>query len=405
MVDRQRVDPVTLGQRLSEARKESGRTQQQAAEHLGCSRPILIAIEKGTRPARPEEIVKLATFYGRPVHELVRPGEPAVALEPHLRAAVDTTRTDVTEVNEAVKVLERFAEDYRELERLTQSPMVFNYLPEYPIPTNVNLVTFAEDVATRERSRLFLGDQPILDLRGLLEAEVGVRVFFGPMPSSIAGMYAFVVDLGYCILINRKHPRERQRASLAHEYGHFLCSRHKPGIDYLTGSSHKPPVERFAEVFAMSFLMPQSGVSKQFHEIVHSRGDFQVADLCRLSSFYFVSVHAMALRLEDLGLIDKGTWNHLVEKGFRPAAAKESMELPTPSAESDEPYPERYKYLAVQAFQEETISEGQLAHFLRCDRVTAREIVEECLSRLEVDSGGNLDLLQLRFRDSLLKQS
>lgn len=405
MIDGSRVAPATLGQRLAEARKEAGRTQQQAAEHLGCSRPILIAIEKGTRPARPDEVVRLATLYGRSVHELVRPGEPAVALEPHLRAAVDTTRTDVAEVNEAVKVLERFAEDYRELERITHSPMVFNYLPEYPIRSNVKLVAFAEDVAARERSRLLLGDQPILDLRGLLETEVGVRVFFGPMPSSIAGMYAFVVDLGYCILINRKHPRQRQRASLAHEYGHFLCSRHKPGIDYLTGSSHKPAVERFAEVFAMSFLMPQSGVRKQFHEVVESRRDFQVADLCRLSSCYFVSVHAMALRLEDLGLIDKGAWNHLVERGFRAVAAKESIGLAATSTGSEEPYPERYKYLAVQAFQEEKISEGQLAHFLRCDRVTAREIVEECLSRFEVDSDGNLDLLQLRFRESLLKQS
>jgi len=146
-------------------------------------------------------------------------------------------------------------------------------------------------------------------------------------------------------------------------------------------------------------------VKKQFHEIVQSRGDFQVADLCRLSSFYFVSVQAMTLRLEDIALIDKGTWSYLAERRFRPAAAKESVESAAGPTEPDEPYPERYKYLAVEAYLDEKISEGQLAHFLRCDRVSAREIVENCLSRVDVDSDGNPDQLQLRFRDSLLKQS
>src|SRR6266478_4496014 len=81
------TDPRLLGRRLAEARKARDVTQEEAAKHLGCSRPTLIAIEKGERPAKPEEIVKLAAFYGRPVHELVRPGEPVADLQPHLRAA------------------------------------------------------------------------------------------------------------------------------------------------------------------------------------------------------------------------------------------------------------------------------------------------------------------------------
>jgi Zn-dependent peptidase ImmA (M78 family)/DNA-binding XRE family transcriptional regulator len=405
MAERKQLNPAVLGQRLAEARKQAGHTQQEAAEQLDCSRPTLNAIEKGTRAASAEEIVKLAAYYGRSVHDLVRPGEPAVALEPHLRAAVDATRADADEVNQAIKVLERFAEDYQELERLTHSRLAFNYLPEYQLPESANLITLAENVAARERARLLLGDQPVLNLRYLLEAEVGVRVFYGPLPSAIAGMYASVQDLGYCILINVKHPSERRRASLAHEYAHFLVSRHRPGIDYLSGSSRRPPIERFADLFAMSFLIPQSGVTKQFHEIVDSRGDFQVADLCRLSGFYFVSVQALALRLEGLGLIPKGTWDYLVEKGLRPTAAREAAGVKIDINESDQPYPERYKYLAVQAFQEEKISEGQLASFLRCDRVTAREIVEDCQGRLELDAEGNPDLLQLRFEESMLKHS
>ena len=120
------TDPTVVGQRLREARKECGRTQEEAARHLGCSRPTLIAIEKGTRLAQADEIMKLAELYGRRVHELVRPGAPAVALAPHLRAAVDPTLRDKGKLDDAVRILERYAEDYRELERLLGAPLTVN---------------------------------------------------------------------------------------------------------------------------------------------------------------------------------------------------------------------------------------------------------------------------------------
>ena len=68
------LDPRILGQRISEARKSRGKTQEEVAEFLGYSRPTYIAIEKGERTAKPDEIIKLASFFGRKVNELVRPG-------------------------------------------------------------------------------------------------------------------------------------------------------------------------------------------------------------------------------------------------------------------------------------------------------------------------------------------
>ena len=78
------LDPRILGQRIAEARKARGKTQEEVADFLGCSRPTYIAIEKGDRLAKSEEIVKLASFLGRKVHELVRPdragrGPPAAS--------------------------------------------------------------------------------------------------------------------------------------------------------------------------------------------------------------------------------------------------------------------------------------------------------------------------------------
>lgn len=401
MLDLPLIDPTVLGQRLADARKARGVTQGDASEFLGCSRPTLIAIEKGTRTAKPEEVIRLAAFYGRSVHELVRPGEPVADLRPHLRGVPQRTKDVGGEMERAIAELQRFAEDYRELEVAMSAPLASNYPPEVRLTNRIDVAGLAEDVAVRERQRLGLGDQPVINLRSILESDVGLRIFYGDLPSAVAGMYAFVADLGGCILVNRKHPPERRRGSMVHEYGHLIVDRYRPGIDYLAFEGRKPANERFAEAFAMSLLMPATSIRRRFHEVVASTGDFQVADLCRLSHLYFVSVEAMTLRLEGLGLIPRGTRDYLKEERFEVRKAAQILELYRHPV-SDAPYPERYKYLAVQAYEQGKLSEGQLAGFLRCDPVTARGIVSECLTVRDVAEDGRLETRRMNFQNSLL---
>jgi Zn-dependent peptidase ImmA (M78 family)/transcriptional regulator with XRE-family HTH domain len=402
MSELDRIDPRQFGQRLAEFRKACGKTQEDVAKHLEMSRPTYIAIEKGNRRATPDEIVKLAAFCNRSVHELVRPTAPVVELEPHLRAAIDQSREGASAVYDAIRELQQLAVDYRELEQIVGAKPFENYPPEIRVPGS-RLADFAEDVAARERSRLHLGDGPVLQLRQVLENNVGIRVFGIPTASNIAGMYAFVAELGYCILINSKHPRERQRWTLAHEYGHFLADRHKPGVDYTRHMERVPAGERFADLFAMCFLMPATGVRQHYFDVVNSRGDFQVADLCRLASFYMVSVQALTLRLESLGLIRKGTWDMLAEQGFKPEMAKHNLRLEPRESVTMEPYPTRYKALAVLAFCEEKLTEGELAKYLRTDRVSARKIVRDWKSRADdIGPDGDETVLLVSPEQSLL---
>ena len=402
------LDPRILGQRITEARKARGKTQEEVAEFLGCSRPTYIAIEKGERLAKTDEIVKLAPFLGRKVNDLVRPTEPVVDLQPHLRAVAERMKgTDEPALQAAIADLQEFAEDYRDLERMMNAPLRFNYPPEISLDTRIDAAGLAEGAASQERRRLGLGDQPVISLRSTLEWDVGLRIFYSDkLPSAIAGMYAYTADLGCCILINRKHPPERRRASLLHEYGHLHLSvdRYRPGIDYLSMSGRKPANERFAESFALNFLMPASSVRLRFHDIVTMTKDFQVADLRRMSHFYFVSVEAMALRLEELGLIPKGSWLYLKEAKFAPRQAAELLGL-QPLPTNDELYPERYKYLAVHAYARSEIGDSELAHYLRCDIVTAREVVSRTLTSRELESTGEEGQLRLDFDRSLLSDA
>src|SRR5258708_32303627 len=109
------VDPRVLGQRITEARKARCKTQEEVADFLECSRPTYIAIEKGDRLAKSDEIIKLASFLGRRVHELVRPTEPVMDLQPHLRAVAEKMKgSDELALNPAIDELQRHAQAYRD---------------------------------------------------------------------------------------------------------------------------------------------------------------------------------------------------------------------------------------------------------------------------------------------------
>lgn len=401
------IDPRNVGRRIAEARKARGKTQEEAAEFLGCSRPTYIAIEKGDRAAKADEIIKLASFLGRSVSELVRPGEPAAALEPHLRAVADKMGLGARNhagLSAAIEQLQALAEDYRALERLRNAPLRASYPPEVSLNPRIDPVEQAEVVANQERNRLGVGDQPVLSLRSALEWDVGLRIFYAPdLPSNIAGMYAYTADLGACILVNRKHPPERRRVSMLHEYGHFLLAvdRYRAGIDYLSQPGRKTANERFAEAFALCFLMPATSVRQRFQAVLASSGDFQVADLCRLKHHFFVSLQAMTLRMEQLGLISKGMWDQLRESKFAPLKAEAILGLSS-RPDDDGIVPERYRYLAVHAYERGEIGDAELAHYLRLDLASARAVVARTLSSRELEPSGEERTVRMDFPASLL---
>ncbi len=396
------ASPRLIGQRLAEARKARSITQETAAEHLGVSRPTLIALEKGQRPAKPAEIVTLATLYGRPVHHFVGRLEPVTDFQPHFRGALDKVKpSDVEQLKTALADFKLFVQRYIDLERRMQAPMRMNYPPVLELNARVNVSELAEDVANRERQRLGLGDHPLPNIRGVLESNVGVRMFFAPLPSMYAGLYLFVDNLGGCMLINRLHPPEKQRASIAHEYAHLIVDRYTAGIDYLTIQGRKPANERFAESFAMSFLMPASSVRFRFNEIVNTTGNFKVGDLVKLKHFYAVSLEAMALRLESLGLLKAGTWELQKERRLPVREAEERLGL-TSVSNPEPPFPERYTLLAVHACERGDLSEKELADYLQCDLWEARQVIQRTRRSVELDSEGHLHEVQADFEASLL---
>jgi Zn-dependent peptidase ImmA (M78 family)/transcriptional regulator with XRE-family HTH domain len=389
--------------RLLSARKAANMTQEVAAAHLEMSRPTFIAIEKGLRRPKADEVAKLAALYGVQLNILLRQQALNHTLRPHLRMGLEGAIDGSDEIESAVAILEGYIDDYKRLEKIMGTHPTANYPPTMRRPTG-SIERFAEHCAQEERARLDLGaHQPIYTLRNVLE-ETGISIFIESLDSSIAGLYVFEPSFGYCILVNRAHTREQRRWTITHEYGHFLMDRDRPGIDFSKSMQRKPESERFADAFAGAFLMPEAGVQRRYYEEVERSGDFKVGDLCRMADYFGVSLMAMTLRLEFLALIQKGSWDRISDSKVKVRSLKQEADIrPREEFDSVEAYPLRYKHLVVEAFVAEKITEGQLAKFLRCNRIGAREIVQEITeSRDAMDS--NIAPLRLTLTDSLLSE-
>ena len=396
----QSLDPREFGRRLQEARKARGWTQQQASDQLGVARTTLTAIEKGERRIQPTELIRLAASYGRSIGELLRQGEPVEAFAVQFRATLGPGAPAQQEFAPYQGEFQRLCEDYLALEELCLAPLPRKYPQPYDI-AGITPEVAAEDVASAERNRLGLGEGPILSLRDLLESDVGLRIFAMDLPSRVAAMFAYTDQLGGCVAVNRRHPEERRRQSVAHEYGHFLSKRYQPEVVLLGRYQRQPDHERFAEAFARCFLMPAAGLSRRYHELHRSReGRITPADLCRLAHYYFVSVEALTRRLEELRLARPGTWERLQEAGFKVREAQALLQLPQHRA-SDQLVPTRYLYLAAEAFERDDLSEGQFARFLRVDRVEARRLAEELSAGMVLSDEGTVGTLSLDLGEAL----
>ncbi len=369
------IDMKALGRELQQARIRKGLTQEDAAKIIEVARTTMIAIEQGNRRIRARELINLAHAYGLQVSDFVRPRPVLAMSQPQFRGPSLRTEEDNALIEPYVEQLKQLARDYFELERINEAPLIRKYVPEYNMG-RLRTSDAAESIAIEERMRLGLGDGPIPLLRDILEQDVGLRIFYYPLPAKFSAIYLYDDQVGGCIAVNVLHPEERRRWSLAHDYGHFLTYRHKPTV-YIDEGYYlrKPESERLADDFATYFLMPTNGVTRRFNDIRRTKEKVKIADLCNLAYYYGVSVEAMTRRLEDLKLLPTGLWDKIRASGFRVREAQEQLGLSALPAR-DQKLPVRYQYLAIEAFDHGFISEGLLARFLDVDRLEARRIAE-----------------------------
>lgn len=379
------VSSQQLGERLADARKRARLTQAEVADRLGVARTTLVAIENGERRPSDAELVRLGEILATSIHDLLR--------ETFVRAEISPRFRCDGAVTESVERLRTLGARYAELERLhglRRIPARLGALGTYlavadAAPLDDRLA--AEDAARTVRSMLGLGDEPALHLDDRLEVDAGLRIFrLDRMPSNIAAILVWIDDVGACVALNAAHAPERVRWSLAHELGHLL--RDPEAGDVLDeDTSMKRADEIFPERFATEFLLPAAGVQKRFADKCRA-GRFTLVDLFTLARLFEVSFRAMTRRLEELRLLPQGTYQNLLRHQISPGHVAYHEARARPSTPPPR-LPERYVELAVAAYDQELLSEGELAAYLETDIADARRIHHEH-QRIDLDDGAQL---------------
>lgn len=368
------ISSQQLGERLAGARKRVKLTQAEVADRVGIARTTLVAIEKGERRPSNAEMVRLGEILKTSVHDLSRESLVRVEISPRFRAGFGVDKKS-SPIAEAVERLRTFGARYAELEwlhGLRRVPARLETLRTYRVeagaPSTLEDRIAGEDAARTIRGMLGVGDEPALHLDERFEIEAGLRIFYlDRLPSSVAAFLVWSDDIGACAAINADHPAEKRRWSLTHEVGHLL--RDPEAGDVLDDhESMKRADEVFPESFATEFLMPAAGVQKRFADKCRA-GRFTPIDLVALARFFEVSFQAMSLRLEDLRLLPRGSYDKISKSQIREARF--------PMAPSVRKLPDRYVALAVAAYDQELLSEGELAGYLDTDIADARRIYQE----------------------------
>jgi Zn-dependent peptidase ImmA (M78 family) len=368
------LSQVELGERLRSARETANQTQDVAARAAGIARTTLVAIEKGQRAAKLKELQDLCKSYGVSVNSLLRRESVHVDLVPRFRRFCETGETGV---GQAAKMLNDLVKAEVELENILGIRKTYNYPAEKNIlPGDVRQQ--AEQDALSLRNWLGLGEGPIHDLYALLELQLGIRVYTRKLDAKVSGLFAYDDAVGACMLINAGHRRDRRNQTGSHELGHFIATRRRPEIyqDEMYDNSRE---ERYANAFARAFLTPTRAVMEKFKEVTIGSTHLTRRHIILLANFFGVSRQAMVMRLEELGLTKRGTWDWFSDNGgitdeqARQVLGRDEEER----TEVGSPQSSRLYLLAIDAWKKELISEGQMADLLKLNREMVRELLDE----------------------------
>lgn len=163
-----------------------------------------------------------------------------------------------------------------------------------------------EGLARQMRETWMLPNGPIPNMIELIENVGGVVVQCDFGTDLIDAMSQRVDGLPVLFFVNANSPTDRMRHTLAHELGHML-------MHTLTLKDDEE-MEDEADAFAGAFLLPASEIRPQLRT-------FDLRQLASLKSYWKVSMAAIAVRADRLGLISiyqrKMFWMEMSRLGYR----------------------------------------------------------------------------------------
>ncbi len=337
-----------LADNIRGRREQVGLTQAQLAERVGfSSAQIVSSIERGERDVKAVELAAIAQALRCDLVDLFTE-EQRVTLP-----SVVAWRERPVDAEEQAARLLQLCEWYALAEEWTDEESVCE-LPEVRAPRGSANVLWARATAEQVRDSLGLGSLPAASLYQTLEERCGVKIFhFSDLHGSAACAWG---DFGAGIALNAKEPSRRRNFSLAHELFH-LITREDLGPEHSGANSWwSAHIEKLANAFASSLLLPESSLSASLEAHREEHG-ITWGGLVEVAREFDVSTEALLWRLVSLGILKEGqTHQLLANPAFRHLDHSTFTEERSP-----ELMPERYLRLLELAYLRGEVSAARLA--------------------------------------------
>ncbi|MFJ4498579.1 helix-turn-helix domain-containing protein [Streptomyces sp. NPDC088864] len=295
------IDARMLGERIRDARKRAGMSQEDLGQAVGLERTVVNKIEGGVRRVTALELadiagalgVRMFTFFEDPVPALVshRSSQGLDTVDSQIDALLANLAGEV-EFVDSLGVLEL---DLAAADAVARAGIT-------PPSTNSE----AEALATKARALMELSeDEPICRLSDTVAA-LGLLAFSRNIGKDTADAGTILLRRGGVSLVNSHMKVGRRRLALAHELGHYLVADDYT-IDWRVSwhSASDAPMESRFDRFARALLLPRTAFRREWQKKVEQYEVRNAAIL--LASEFRVDMATLATRLRELDLADGET--------------------------------------------------------------------------------------------------
>ncbi|MEX1139684.1 MAG: XRE family transcriptional regulator [Bacteroidota bacterium] len=333
-----------MGARIKQARIAAGMSLRDLADRTNnyISAQAIHKYELGKSVPSSEVLLQLGKALDVKVEFFFRSNKTEIELgEPAYRKGSAVSEKELQSIRAKVK---DHLEKYLELESFFPDNRFER--PSRP-KSSKKLIRKQEDIeltARKLRKEWKLGIDPIEQPTEVLE-DRGIKMIMLDADKDFDGLSCWANRNIPVIVVRKNQKSDRLRFSIMHELGHLLLRTSK-AID----------AEKAANRFAGAFLVPKEAVLAELGENRHKLSLYELKDLRQK---YGMSVQAWIYRAHDLAIISNSLYRQLFaflrSKGLRDQEL--GVELPVEE-------PRRFERLAIQAVEEDLISDSKGAELL-----------------------------------------
>lgn len=307
------TSPINVGLRVKHAREQQDLTQEELSVILGFKdRQTISDIEKGKRAVKTEELLKLSEVFDRDLEFFLDPFSVIAEAQYSWRATPTLPEDVLNQFEEKASGWIGMLRWLREQETNKPSPL--------RLTLGLNMSSSFENAQLKAEQlveKFSLGVVPALRLAEFVESVLDIPVLFvdadvGTHKGSISGAACHLPEMGV-ILVNRRESEGRRNFDLAHELFHSLTwesikpEHREPNT--IEAREKTKRVEQLADNFAAALLMPRATLG----ELIDSTRLEDTLHLAEVAGQLHVTVHALAVRLKNLGRIDKEALQRILQ--------------------------------------------------------------------------------------------